>query len=168
MLQRGVVALSLLPGVLEDRWTGQIAGHHHHGVAEIHGPPLGIGEPAIVEDLQQQVEHIGMGFLDLIQQQHRVGAPSHRFRQLTTLLVAHISRRRTDQSRHSVALHELTHIEPHQGFVFIEQGRRQGLGQFGLADAGGAKEQKRSHRPPRILHPRPRPTDRRRHSGHRL
>jgi len=43
-----------------------VRGHDEHGVPEIDGPTLRIGEPSIVENLEQHVEHIGMRLLDLV------------------------------------------------------------------------------------------------------
>ncbi len=35
--------------------------------------PLAVGEATVVEHLQQQGEHVGVGLLDLVEQHHRVG-----------------------------------------------------------------------------------------------
>ena len=45
---------------------------------KIHGTPLTVGQAAIVQHLQQDVEDIGMRLLHLVQQDHRVGATAHR------------------------------------------------------------------------------------------
>ena len=39
---------------------------------------LAVGEPAVVEHLQQQVEHVRVGLLDLVEQHHRVRVAAHR------------------------------------------------------------------------------------------
>ena len=109
-----------------------------------------------------------MGLLHLVEQQHRVGPAPHRFGELAPLLVAHVAGRCPHQSGHGIALHEFAHVEAHQGLLLVEQGGGQGLGQFGLAHAGGTQEQKRAHRSARRLHARPGSSDRRRHSRHRL
>ena len=137
-------------------------------MAEVHRAALGIGEPTVVEHLQQQVEHLRMGLLHLIEQQHRVGPAPHRFGELAPLLVAHVAGRCPHQPGHRIALHEFAHVEAHQGLFLVEQGGGQGLGQFGLAYAGGTQKQKRAHRAARRLHARPGPADRRRHRRHRL
>ena len=54
-----------------------------HGVLEVDGAALGVGQPAVVEHLQQRVEHVRVGLLDLVEQQHRVRAPAHRLGQLS-------------------------------------------------------------------------------------
>ena len=109
-------------------------------MAEVHGAALGIGEAAVVEHLQQQIEHLRVGLLHLIEQQHRVGPAPHRLGELTALLVAHIARGCSHQPGHGVALHEFAHVEAHQGVVLVEKRRRQSLSQLGFAHAGGAQK----------------------------
>ena len=46
------------------------------GVLEVHPPPLGVGQTSVFQDLQKHVEHIGMGFLDLVEQHDGVGFTS--------------------------------------------------------------------------------------------
>ena len=49
-------------------WRADVAGHDDDGVLEIHGAALAVGEPAVVEDLKQHVEHIAMGLFDFVEQ----------------------------------------------------------------------------------------------------
>ena len=91
------------------------------GVAEVNGPALRVGEPSIVKNLEQHIEHIRMGFLHLIQEQQRIGATPNSLGELATLLVAHIPRRGTKQTSHCIALHEFTHIEANEGLLLVEQ-----------------------------------------------
>ena len=37
------------------------------------GPALAVGQPAVVEHLEQDVEDVGVGLLDLVEQDHLVG-----------------------------------------------------------------------------------------------
>ena len=131
-LAQGRVALGLLlggglgttggPGAVQDRPAGQVAGHHHHRVAEIDRAALGIAQAAVIEHLQQDVEHIGVGLLHLIKQQHRIGPAPHRLGELAALLVAHVAGGGPQQPGHGIALHEFAHVEPHQGLLLIEEG----------------------------------------------
>ena len=154
--------------MFKDRRAGQIAGHHDHGVAEINGAALGIGEPAVIQHLQQQVEHIGMGLLHFIEKQHRIGPATHGLRELPPFLVTDVARRSTDQPGHGVPLHELAHVEANQRLLFIKQRPRQRLRQLGLADAGRPQEQEGTHRSTGILHAGPGPADGSSNGGHRL
>ena len=54
-------------GAFPDEVGADVGGHDDDGVPEIHAAALGVGQMAVVEDLEQDVEHVGMGFLDLVQ-----------------------------------------------------------------------------------------------------
>ena len=92
-----------------------------------------------------------MRFFDLVKQNDGIRSAAHSFGQLAALLVAHISGRRTDQTRHGEFLHILRHIDPHQILFIVKQRLCQRLGKLCLADARGAKEQERAERPVRVL-----------------
>src|SRR5208337_71841 len=49
-----------------------IGGHDYDRVAEVDGTALGVGEPPVVEDLQQRVEDVRVRLLHLIEEHHRV------------------------------------------------------------------------------------------------
>ena len=69
-----------------------VGGHDHDRVAEVDRTALRVGEPAVVEHLQQRVEHVGVGLLDLVEQHHRVRLAAHRLGELAALLVADVAR----------------------------------------------------------------------------
>ena len=81
-----------------DILAAQVGRHDNDGVLEVHRAPLVVGQPAIVEHLQEDVEHVGMSLLYLIEKHHGVGLASHCLGELATLVVAHISRRGTDEA----------------------------------------------------------------------
>src|SRR6185312_16114661 len=85
----------------------QVGGHDDDRVAEVDRPPLAVGEPAVVQHLQQHVEHVLVSLLDLIEKDDGIGPPAHSLSQVTALVVTNITRRRPDQAGHRVALHEL-------------------------------------------------------------
>jgi hypothetical protein len=62
-------------------------------VAEVDGPALGVGQPAVLKDLQQDVEDVRVGLLDLVQQQHAVGLAPHGLGQLAALVVSDVAGR---------------------------------------------------------------------------
>ena len=97
----------------------------------------------MVHHLQQHVVDVRMRLLDLVEQQHAVRLLGDSLGQQTALVETDIARRRTDQARHSVALHVLGHVETDQ---FDAQDVGQLLGHFGLAHAGGAAEQEAADR----------------------
>ena len=73
-----------------------------------------VGQLAVVHDLQQDVEQIGMGLLDLVEQQNAVGMLVDRVGQQAALVEADIAGRRADQARDRMALHIFRHVEADQ------------------------------------------------------
>ena len=111
---------------------------------EISLPALIVGERRVIHHLQKDVKNVGVGLLDLIEQQDRVGVLADLLDQHSPLVVPHVARRSADQTGHRVLLHVLTHIEAQE---WDAQAIRQLLAQFRLAHAGGSGEQKRTHWP---------------------
>mmetsp|Transcript_28368 Transcript_28368/g.74981 ORF Transcript_28368/g.74981 Transcript_28368/m.74981 type:complete len:474 (+) Transcript_28368:94-1515(+) len=124
-----------------------VGGEDDDGVLEVDGASLTVGEPPVVEHLQQHVEDLRMGLVHLIEEDDRIGPPPHRLRQLAALVVAHVAGRRADEARDGVALRELGHVEARDGVLRIEELLREGLAQLRLAHAGGADEQKHAEGP---------------------
>ena len=60
--------------------SAEIGGHDDQDVAKINRPPLPIGQTAIVEHLQQDVEDVGMRLLDLIEENDLIGPAADRLR----------------------------------------------------------------------------------------
>lgn len=81
-----------------DLLCADVGGHDDDGVLEIHMAALTVGQDAVLKDLQQDVEHIRVRLLDLIEQDDRVRMTADLFGKLAALIVADISRRRTDRS----------------------------------------------------------------------
>ena len=70
-----------------------VRGHDDDGVAEVDRAALGIGQAAVVEDLQQHVEDVGVRLLDLVEEHDRVRLAAHGLGQLAALLVADVAGR---------------------------------------------------------------------------
>ena len=118
----------------------RVGGHHQNHIAKVGLAAVVVGQAAVVHHLQQNVEHIRMRLLNLVEQQHRMRVTVNRFGQQTALVESDIARRRADEPRHGVPLHILGHVESNE--LDAERGR-QLLGDFGFADAGGAGKQQR-------------------------
>ena len=129
---------------------------------------LPVREPAIIEHLQQHVEHVRVRLFDLVEQHHLVGPPAYRLGQGAAFLVAHITGRGADQARDRMLLHVLRHVDADERALVVEQEFGQRLRELGLADAGRAEEHERADRPVRILQPGARPAHRGRHRLDRL
>ncbi len=74
-------------------WRGSVRGHDQHGVAEVDRAALAVGEAPVVEHLEQDVEHVGVRLLDLVEQHDAVGPAAHRLGELAALVVADVARR---------------------------------------------------------------------------
>ena len=79
------------------RVARQVRRHDQHDVGEVDRAALAVGEAAVVEQLQQHVEHVGVGLLDLVEQHHRVGPAAHRLGELAALVVADVAGGRADE-----------------------------------------------------------------------
>ena len=131
-----------------------VRGHDDDGVAEVHSAPLGVGQAPLLQNLQQDVEHIRMRLLDLVEEHHRVRALAHGLGELAAIVEAHVARRRTHQARHRVLLHVLGHVEGQKRVLGVEQELGQRLGKLGLAHARRAQEDERTGGALRILQAR--------------
>ena len=145
-----------------------VRGHDQHGVLERHGAALAVGQAAVVHHLQQRVEHVRVGLLDLVEQHHRVGPAADRLGQLAALLVADVAGGRADQPRDRVLLHVLGHVDPDHRVLGVEHELGQRPRELGLADAGRAEEQERADRPVGVLEAGARAAQRARHRADRL
>ena len=127
-------AMSCAPGV---------GRHDDDHVAEVGLAAVVVRERAVVHHLQQQVEHVRVRLLDLIEQQHAVRMLGDGLGEQAALVEADVARRRADETRHRVALHVLRHVEAQELHAHDE---RELARDFGLADAGGAGEQEAADR----------------------
>ena len=58
--------------------AGDVGGHDDDRVLEVHGAPLAICQAAFIEDLEEDVEHVGMRLFDFVEKQDgiRPAAPA--------------------------------------------------------------------------------------------
>ncbi|CAN4008419.1 hypothetical protein BFDFBN_BFDFBN_17690, partial [Dysosmobacter welbionis] len=75
---------------------------------------VGVGDLAVIQDLEKDVQHIGMGLLNLVEEDHGVGLAADLLCQLARLVIPHVARRGAHQTGDGVLLHELRHIQPDQ------------------------------------------------------
>ena len=143
-------------------------GEDDDGVLEVDRPALTVGQPPVLQHLQQRVVHLLVRLLDLVEQDHRERLAPHLLRQLAALLVAHVPGRGTEQPRRGVTVVELTHVDLNQGVVRTEQEARQRLGQLGLTHTGRAGEDERTRRTLGVLQPGTGAADRLRDGPDRL
>ena len=84
-----------------------VGGHDQDHVAEVDLLAVGVGQRAVVHDLQQDVVDVRVRLLDLVEQHHRVRVLVDGVGQQAALVEADIARRRADQAADRVALHVL-------------------------------------------------------------
>ena len=101
-----------------DDGGADVAGHDDERVLEIHGAALAVGEAAVVQHLEEDVEDVGVGLFDFVEQDHAVGAAADGFAQLAAFLVADVAGRRADEPGDGVLLHVFAHVNADHG-VFI-------------------------------------------------
>ena len=114
---------------------GQVARQEDRGVLEDDLPAFAVGEASLVEHLIEQVQDLGIGLLDLVQQDHRVWPLPDRFGQNAAFAVAHVTRGRPDQPGDRVLLLEFGHVDGRHEPLAAKEQVGQGQGGFGLADA---------------------------------
>ena len=136
---------------VEQNLAAEVRGQNDDRVLKVYGPALRVRDPAVVEDLKQDVEYIRMCLFNFVKQNDGIRTATHSLGQLTAFLIAHVSGRRANETRHGELLHVLRHVDPNEVLLVVKQARGQRLGQLRFANARGAKEQKRAKRPVRIL-----------------
>ena len=104
--------------------------------------PGDVGEPALAEHLQEQVEERRVGLLELVEQQdrERLFADPGREQALAP------PGRSADQAEDGDRVGVLAHVEPGHASAVAEEELGERLGQLGLADARRADEHQRGDR----------------------
>ena len=125
----------------------QVRGHDQDRIFEVHHAALRVREPPVVEHLQQHVEDIRMRLLDFIEQNDRVRAPADGFRELSALVVTHVTGRCADHASHGMFFHVLAHVEADHRLLIVEEKLSQRAGGFRLADARWPEEDERPDGP---------------------
>ena len=138
-------------GVLEDIAAADIRRHDDDGVPKVDRPSLRVGKSPIIEDLQQDVEHIRVCLLDLVEQDDGIGTATNSLGELPSFLEADIAWRRANQPGDSVLLHVLGHVDAHHRLLVVEEEFCERTRRLGFADTGRAEENERPNRPIWIL-----------------
>ena len=121
------------------------------GVRKIDRAALAVREASVVQHLKEDVEHVAVGLLDLVEQDNLVGPPADGLGEYAAFFIANIARRSADQPRHSMLLHEFRHVDADHRVRVIEQEFSERLGQLRLTDAGRPKKQEGTEWAVRVL-----------------
>ena len=131
LVAAGLVAAAVEPedvGVRGDLGTG-VGRHDDDRVLEVDVAAEAVGQPAFLHDLEQHVVDVGVGLLDLVEQDDRIGPAADLLGELAAFLVADVARRSADQPRDVVLLHVLRHVDLDQRVGVAEHELGQGLGE---------------------------------------
>ena len=79
-------------GLLLDQLGADVGRHDDDGVAEVDLAAERVGDGAFLQDLEEEVHHIGVGLFDLVEQHDRVRAAAHGLGELAAFLVADVAR----------------------------------------------------------------------------
>lgn len=106
--------------------------------------PWTVGHSAILKNLQEFIHDRRVSLLYLVEKQYRKRRVPYCVRELTSRLVAHVSRRRSKQLLVAVRLAVLAHIEPDTAAIVAEKLRRKRLCGLGFTRAGRSCKEKYS------------------------
>ena len=137
--------------ILRDLAGAHVGRHDNHGIAEVDRLALAIGQTALLQHLQQDIEDVGVRLLDLVEQHDRVRVTTNGLGKLTALVVAHVTRRATDELGDLKLATELGHVEADERVLAAKEVLGERLGELGLARAGGTQEDKAAAGATRIL-----------------
>ena len=104
-------------------------------IFEVDRSALTVGNSAVVKHLQKHVEYVGVRLFDFVEQHDGIRFAPYRFGKLSAFVVAHVSRRRADKTRHAELFHILGHIDSHDISLVVEKVIRKGFRKLGFTDA---------------------------------
>ena len=82
---------------LNNRLSPRVGSHNDDRLLEIHLSSMCVCDMAVVQYLKENIKHVRMGFLNLVEQKNAVRIPPYFFTELSSLVISYISGRRTDQ-----------------------------------------------------------------------
>src|SRR2546425_5687538 len=112
------------PAILQNAMAADVRCHDDDRVLEIDCSSLTIGQPAVIQDLEQHVEDVAVRFLHLVKKDHGKGPPPDGFGELAAFFVSDIARGCADEPGDGVLLLVLGHVDPDHGVFVIKQGLR--------------------------------------------
>ena len=79
-----------------------------------------VPELALLEELEEHVEDVGVGLLDLVEEDDAVGTPPDALREHAALVVADVAWRGADEAGRVVPLHEVRHVDAYHCLLGAE------------------------------------------------
>ena len=90
---------------LGNKARAHVGGHYDDGVFEADLVAQIVSKLTVIKHLQKDVENVGMGLFDFVENDDRVGPAAHHFGELAAFLITHIARRRAYKARHGEFFH---------------------------------------------------------------
>ena len=109
-----------------------------------------------------------MRLFNFVEQDNLIGSAPHGLGQYTTLVIADITGRCPDQTRHGMFFHELGHVDPHHRVLVVEQKLGHGFGKLGFTHTGWPEEKETTQRACLVIQTSPRTTHRISNGTYRL
>src|SRR5690606_4326863 len=129
------VFLGLLgQGLVDQVLAAEVRREDQDGVAEVDRAALPIGQAAVIEHLEEDVEDFRMRLLHSVHQPDAEGAPANSFGELTTLYESDVAGGRTEEAGDGVLLAVRAHVDAAHGLLVVEEELGESPGQLGLSD----------------------------------
>jgi hypothetical protein len=122
--------------------TSYIGGHDDNRIFHIDFSSFAISHTAFIENLEKDIPYIRMRFFDLIEQDDRIWMTPNCLSELSPFIMTDISRRSSDETRHTMRLHILTHIETDIGIWIVPEDTTEGFCGFCLSYTCGTQKEK--------------------------
>ena len=103
-----------------------VAGHDDDGILEADHPARVVREASILQNLQEDIEHIRVRLFHLVQEHHAVRLAAHCLGKLAAFLISHVARGGAHQAGGGVFLHVLGHIHTDYAVLVPKHGLPQG------------------------------------------
>lgn len=99
---------------------GQVASHDDDGVFKVDDAALAVGESTVVENLEENIKDLWMGFFDFVEQDDGIRAAADFFGELSTFFVTDVTWWSTDQTCDVVAFSVFGHVDADHGVFVVE------------------------------------------------
>jgi len=114
--------------------------HHDQRRPEIDEASALVGEATLAEDAKEEIEHLGVCFLDLVEEHERQRLLAHAGREARRLSAG------AREAHRGSGQHVFAHVEPDHPLLAAERRAGELFGELGLANAGRADEEERAAR----------------------
>ncbi|GKT46678.1 uncharacterized protein ColSpa_06859 [Colletotrichum spaethianum] len=135
------VDLALTVGGLGEVLGTQVGRHDDDAVLGVDNTTLAVGDTAVVHELEEDGEYLLGSLLHLIEEEDGERLAAEGLGELTTGIVADVSRGSTNHPAKSMSLLVLGHVEADHGLGVVEEELGKGLGQESLTGTRGTAEQ---------------------------